>query len=203
MIVSSWRDLPDEPFLPRGGCQLWLAWLDQEDPSGYRSLLSQDETLRARRLRSPRLADRFTVGRGILRILLGRYLSVDPQDVIFTYGPHGRPEVACGTQAGFSFNLSHSEGLAVFAIARGVQVGVDVEAFHPLEDLDASASIFLSPGELEEFKALPSHQKPERFFTLWTSREAALKALGRRLCPEDGNFDSRISPSRSRSGRTI
>jgi 4'-phosphopantetheinyl transferase len=179
MMIKHWSELSECSLLAPGDCQLWLAWLDKEDPDSFRSSLSDDERARAGRLRSPQSADRFTVARGILRQLLGRYLACRLESLIFSYGPHGKPELAGESQTGLSFNVSHSGGLAVFAIANGLEVGVDIEEIHPVSDLEATASIFLSPDELAEFEALPTNgKKLERFFMLWTCKEAVLKALG-------------------------
>ena len=178
MMIKHWSELPERPLLAAGDCQLWLAWLDKEDPDSFRSSLSDDERARAGRLRSPRRPDRYTVARGILRHLLGRYLAHRPERLVFSYGPHGKPELAGDLQEQLSFNVSHSGGLAVFAVANGFEVGVDVEEIHPVSDLEATASIFFSPDELAKFEALPTDGKLERFFTVWTCKEAVLKALG-------------------------
>jgi len=178
MMIRHWSEFPERPVLPAGDCQLWLAWLDEELPASFRAFMSADERIRIGRLKSSRRSDQFTVARGILRILLGRYLSSRPERLVFSYGPHGKPELAGGLEAGLSFNVSHSGGLAVFAIANGFEVGVDIEEIHPVNDLEASASIFLSSDELAEFEALPIDGKLERFFTVWTCKEAILKAFG-------------------------
>jgi 4'-phosphopantetheinyl transferase len=178
MNIRNWRELSEQPVLNPGECQLWLAWLDQEDANAFRNFLSDEECARAERLRSPVGADRFTVARGILRQLLGRYLDCKPESLTFSYGSHGKPALAGEWQSRFSFNLSHSGGLAIFAIANGLEVGVDIEEIHPVSDLDATASVFLAPDELSQFKALPLDGKLDRFFGLWTCKEAVLKALG-------------------------
>ena len=178
MMIRHWNDLPERQVLPAGKCQLWLAWLDKEDPDALWGFLSEDERLRAKRLRSSRNTDRFTVARGILRALLGRTLASRPEQLVFSYGPHGKPELAGGLKAKLSFNVSHSGGLVVFAIANGFEVGVDIEEIHPISDLEATASIFLSADDLADLEALPTDRKLERFFTLWTCKEALLKACG-------------------------
>ena len=178
MMIRHWRDVLERPLLAAGDCQLWLAWLDEEAPTAFQGFLSDEERLRAGRLRSSRSMDRFTVARGILRALLGRTLAFSPERLVFSYTPHGKPELAGGLQKQLSFNVSHSGGLAVFAIANGFEVGVDIEEIHPVGDLEATASLFLSPDELAEFVVLPAAAKLERFFTLWTCKEAILKALG-------------------------
>ena len=178
MLIRHWSELSERPLLAAGECQLWLAWLDEEDPDSFREFLSEDERLRAGRLRSPRSAARFTVARGILRSLLGRYLAHRPEQLVFSYGLHGKPGLAGGVDEWLSFNVSHSAGLVVFAVSNGFEVGVDIEEIHPIIDLEATASIFLSPVEFAEFKVMPAVGKLERFFTMWTCKEAILKALG-------------------------
>jgi 4'-phosphopantetheinyl transferase len=178
MKINHWRSIPDNPVINSGDCQVWLAWLDEEDTVSFRNVLSANEIVRAERYRSPRAANRFTTARGILRTLLGRYKHCSPERLVITYGPNGKPKLTDEQPDGISFNLSHSEGLAVYAVVKGCEVGVDIEEFHPITDLEATASIFLTADELTEFKAVPSAEKLERFFNLWTSREAILKAQG-------------------------
>jgi 4'-phosphopantetheinyl transferase len=178
MIVNPWRELSGNPELATGDCQLWLAWLDTESPASFRNILSPDEVLRAERLRSPLNADRFRVARGILRTLLGSFLAISPEQVRFSYGPHGKPELAVKSPGTLSFNVAHSNGLAVFAVAKGFDIGVDVEEIRQINELEGCASIILSPEEFVEFKAFPAIEKLERFMTLWVSKEAVLKAYG-------------------------
>ncbi|NTW09226.1 MAG: 4'-phosphopantetheinyl transferase superfamily protein [Anaerolineaceae bacterium] len=175
MMIRSWRDLPKNPILPHGACHLWLARLDEECQDALEGFLSEDERLRARRLRNPQSADRFIVGRGILRVLLGSYLVSEPEKLVFHYGPHGKPELAGGIP---SFNVSHSGSLIIIAVSIGFNVGVDIEEIHPFSDLSATASIFLSPDESAELEGLPADRKLEHFYTLWTCKEALLKAHG-------------------------
>jgi 4'-phosphopantetheinyl transferase len=178
MMIRHWRAIHERPVIQAATCQLWLAWLDDENPDEFQRLLSKDEHSRAVRLRGSQSANRFTVARGVLRILLSKYLALVPEEIAFTYGPNGKPALAGEIQKQLSFNLSHSGGMAVFAVANGLQIGVDVEKVHPIGDLEATASIFLTNDELVELKQLPTALKLERFFTMWTCKEAVLKALG-------------------------
>jgi 4'-phosphopantetheinyl transferase len=178
MDVKHWKDLAENQVPTSGDCHLWLAWLDEENPELFQGILSKDEKLRAKRLRSPQGANRSTVARGILRVLLGKYLLRTPERIVFSYGPNGKPRLADDLATGISFNVSHSGNLVVFAIASSCEVGVDIEEVHPVSDIDATASIFLSPDELAGFETLPAGEKLERFFNLWTFKEAILKAYG-------------------------
>ena len=89
--------------------------------------LSPDERSRAARYRRPADARRFVAGRGLLRALLARCLDVGPAAVRFAYGPHGKPALT-GMGQDLRFNVSHSAGRWLCAVALGRDVGVDLEA---------------------------------------------------------------------------
>ena len=71
---------------------------------------------------------RWIVARGLLRAILGGYLDMRPDRLQFCYGPNGKP--ARTRQLGgevFRFNLSHSYGLALYAVTQGREIGIDLE----------------------------------------------------------------------------
>jgi 4'-phosphopantetheinyl transferase len=177
-MINDWNIFPEQPRLPKGESQIWIAWLDKEDPNAFWGFLSEDEHLRSRRFRDSRSADQFTISRGILRTLLAGYLSSRPGQMVFSYGTYGKPELTGDLHGKLKFNVSHSGNLAIFAIANGVDVGVDIEEIHAISDLEGTAAMILSAYELTEFKLLPPDRKLERFFTIWTCKEAILKAFG-------------------------
>jgi 4'-phosphopantetheinyl transferase len=177
-MINDWSNIPDQARLAEGESQIWSAWLDKEDPNAFWGFLSEDERLRSRRFRDSLNADRFTISRGILRTLLAGYLSSRPGQMDFSYGTYGKPELTGDLHGKLKFNISHSGNLAIFAIANGLDVGVDIEEIHAMSDLEGTAAMILSSDELVEFKALPPNRKLERFFTIWTCKEAILKAFG-------------------------
>src|SRR5438477_256189 len=70
----------------------------------------------------------FIIARGVLRILLGRYLDVAPTAVRFRYNPFGKPALAQDSGAdALHFNVSHTDGVALYAVARRRRVGLDLE----------------------------------------------------------------------------
>lgn len=177
-MITHWRHLPEKSVLDAGNLRLWLAWLDEESPEQFKEDLSADERARAARLRSPKIQHRFIASRGILRRILGSYLGLEPGQLVFTYGAQGKPALGGAGDAKLSFNLSHSGSLVVYAVSSGMDVGVDIEQVHLLSDLDATAATILSTPELAELQALPPAERMHRFFTLWTCKEAVLKAAG-------------------------
>ncbi|HET6514240.1 MAG TPA: 4'-phosphopantetheinyl transferase superfamily protein [Thermodesulfovibrionales bacterium] len=142
-------------------------------------ILSADELSRAGRFHFQTDRDHFIAARGLLRSILGMYLKRDPSHLTFCFGPNGKPSIKERTNAkALRFNASHSEGLALFAVALDREVGVDIEYIRPdlsVCDLVAQAC---SRGEAESLNLLPEHSRLEALYTLWTRKEAYLKAQG-------------------------
>jgi 4'-phosphopantetheinyl transferase len=175
---------PQNLELRNGEAHLFCAALDQ--PSSrlerFEEILSDDERARAARFIFARDRNRFVVGRGILRELLGGLLCADPARLAFAYGEHGKPRLAAPV-AGRSlhFNLAHSDALAVYLVSAQNPVGIDVERVRPLRDADDIAARFFSEPEHAEWGALPAGRQTEAFFEWWTRKEALLKAVGEGL----------------------
>lgn len=159
--------------------QIWQADLNAEAVHGayYASLLSSDERIRADRMLDPICRDRFVVGRGILRELLGRSLGLSGNQLVFAYGAHGKPSLASPHNAGVEFNVSHSDGQALIAIAP-VPIGVDLEKIRPVRHLNRLAARFFAPREVAAIAQVPIEHRSLLFFRYWTCKEAFLKATG-------------------------
>lgn len=124
---------------------------------------------------------RFVAGRAFLRLLLARCLGEDPRGLLFRYGPNGKPALE-GSPRGLAFNLSHSEALAVCAVARGCDaLGVDIERVRPIGDAEGVARVAFPSNEVARLVSLPEPQRLRGFYEAWTRNEALLKALGRGL----------------------
>jgi 4'-phosphopantetheinyl transferase len=191
------RGLPGaaEESPARGTVDVWSASL--EPPPALRgpllSHLSPDERDRAGRFVFERDRDRFVVGRAFLRLLLGRYLAAEPRAVRFRYGPHGKPALA-DDRGDLHFNLAHSGALAVCALARGAELGVDVEHIRPLRDAQGVARTAFSPREVARLESLPAATQLHSFYQAWTRKEAFLKALGHGLARPLDSFDVSFGP---------
>lgn len=174
-----WSDPP--PTLAVGGDEVhvWRAALDRPgELAELFAALSPDERARAARFRAARDGDRFVAGRGLLRVILGRYLAREPAALRFRYGPHGKPDlVDDGAGWRLRFNVSHADGLALYAVAEGREVGVDLERVRSDVDVEAIA-VWFSPRERAALAALPASRRREAFFAYWTHKEAWLKAVG-------------------------
>jgi 4'-phosphopantetheinyl transferase len=145
-------------------------------------LLSTDERTRANRFRFPQHRDRFTVARSMLRLLLSKYATVPPEALRFAYSPTGKPALSARqTQQDIRFNLSHSHNLAVYALALGREVGIDVEQIDCHHACDALAARYFTASEQADLQTLEPDQRVPAFFQLWTCKEAYVKATGQGL----------------------
>jgi 4'-phosphopantetheinyl transferase len=156
-----------------------------------RGLLAADELARADRFRMDRGRERYIVGRGALRTLLGRYTGVAPERLTFAYNEFGKPEIA-GCEV--CFNLSHSHGVALAAVTRGRAIGVDIEQIREQVIREKIAARFFSPEEARALAALPPEQQAQGFFNCWTRKEAWIKARGQGLLIALNSFEVTLVP---------
>ncbi|WP_405443852.1 4'-phosphopantetheinyl transferase superfamily protein [Streptomyces avidinii] len=152
---------------------------------GYRTqdaptVLDAGEREKAARLRLPGLRHRYLAAHLGVRVLLGSYLGLPPQEVPLTREdcpccgePHGRPAV---TGNPLHFSLSHTGDIAYIALA-ALPVGVDIE-MTPSAETVTDVIRSLHPDETGELNALTPAERPEALARLWSRKEACLKAAG-------------------------
>ena len=158
----------------------WCASLDVPPETSARlyATLTFDERNRSARFRLERDRQRFIVAHGVLRELLGRYLQTQPGRISYVYNAFGKPDLSPEFGGRLKFNLSHSAGLALIAIAADSNVGADLEYIRPQSDYAEIARRFFSAAEVDQLIALPGHLYAEAFISCWTKKEAYLKACG-------------------------
>lgn len=156
--------------------------------------LTAEEQTRALRYKIAKAREQFTIGRGLLRGLLGECLGTDPGAVPLAYLPSGKPVLADGG-SGLHFNVTHTDGVAVVSLARQ-RVGVDVEIVRPIRDADGLVRRYFSPTEAAAYQGLPERHREAGFFRGWTTKEAVIKAAGATVaCLAD--FDVELNPERA------
>ncbi len=160
---------------PRVG--LWTIRLDAP-AAGAPETLSPDELERAARFHFEIHRQRFIASRGALRLILGTCLGTDPAALAFHYTATGKPFLA-GSPV--RFNVSHSAGNALIAVAHGREVGIDLEETHPKEDLLALAERFFASSERAAVASAAPSDRPSIFYRIWTRKEAYIKACGEGL----------------------
>jgi 4'-phosphopantetheinyl transferase len=143
----------------------WHAWLSDAERARFDRYRHDDDRVM------------FLCGRAMARELVGRALGVDPASWPWREGDHGRPAIAL-PGARLHFNLAHSAGLVVCAIADDREVGVDVEdrARRPVDPQVVRR--YCAPAEVADIESRGAAGWHDRFLQYWTLKEAYLKARG-------------------------
>lgn len=197
MCKYPWDYASAQVALQQDAVHVWCVSLDQPTARSWQLLqtLSVDERLRAERYYFEQDRQRFIVGRGLLRAILGYYLHVEPAHVQFCYGRYGKPSLQCPpNRQGLEFNLTHSHGLALYAITRDRRVGVDIEHIRPVAEIEQIARSVFSSQEYAMLQALPSSELLRGFFNCWTRKEAIVKARGEGLAFTLDQFTVSLRP---------
>ena len=193
----SWDTPPKKLILPSNAVHVWRASLHVSDSDlhTFEDTLTADELARAERFYFQKHREHFIAGRGLLRNILSRYLDREPDQLHFCYNSYGKPTLTkeSGSE-GLGFNLSHSHGIALYAITCGREIGIDIEHFRPDVEAEKLAERFFSPREAAVLRALPEHLRKEGFFNCWTRKEAYIKAEGKGMSIPLSAFDVSLTP---------
>jgi 4'-phosphopantetheinyl transferase len=192
-----WCSPPDAVTISRDEVHVWRAALDPtaSQTQYFQRHLAADERARADRLYFERDRQHFIAARGVLRDILARYLNRAPESLSFRYGAQGKPALAGDDdKAGIRFNISHSRGLALCAVALGREVGIDIEQVRAELAVVEIAERFFSPREVAALLLLPALEQRPAFFRCWTRKEAYIKARGEGLSMPLDQFDVSLAP---------
>ena len=184
--VEVWHDTIDR-WREAGARARAEAWLTGAERDRYSRFLHDDDRLM------------FLVGRVMARALVGQAIGCPPTAWRWREGPHGRPEI---DEPGVScrFNVAHSAGLVVCAVADGHDVGVDVEDLSRRPVSANFARRYLSPAEVHDVESQPLPAQQARLLTYWTLKEAYLKARGLGVSVPLSDIEFTLSPDGARIG---
>lgn len=194
------------PLLPRT-IHVWAITLESpaDTPAtigAHETALSTAEWRRAQAFRSARDRHRFIARRVALRQLLGRYLTLEPGEIVIDEGGGRKPLVArlnrmpgaIGVLPDIAFNCSHSDGVALMAFAQDLPVGVDLERVRPVPEAEDVARRYFSPLEYRALMKIPREDRLAAFYRCWTAKEALVKALGHGLAMPLESFTVSFAP---------
>ncbi len=188
---------PSLMALPPDEVHVWIVEPERiEEPrllEAYLGLLSPEERGKQRRFHFERHRRQYLVSHALVRLTLSRYAPVRPEAWSFVTNEYGCPRVE-GEALGLRFNLSHTDGMAMVAVANNVDVGVDVEDTERPGETVALADRFFAPSEVAELRALEVVRQRERFFEYWTLKEAYIKARGMGLSIPLEQFAFELQP---------
>lgn len=178
---KDWPMTDDTPALSADDLHLWLIPTRQPESVQNRAyaVLSTSEKARADRFRVPHARQQHIIAHAALRTLLGRYQQVPLSELAYMKGDHGKPVLVSNSHSpSLHFNLSHSGEYALLGLCRAHPLGVDIEQKHDLRDAAGLIKRFFTDEEAKAFADLSGGALLDRFFRLWTCKEALLKAEG-------------------------
>ncbi len=183
---------------------LFLGSLDDVDIPDVRSacseLLCPGEREQAARFTSDRHRRQYVFAHGLVRAALSRFApEVAPTAWRFERSRYGRPFISGPRSAErLHFSLSHTDGFVACAVSSRERLGIDVEAIdRPVSHLEI-ARTFFSAAEHADLISLPTAQQRDRFFDLWTLKEAYAKARGLGLQLPLDEFSIHVMPGGNR-----
>lgn len=190
---AAWSPRPPDWRLDPAEVHVWRLSLTAPPARAieWADTLSDEEQARANRFHFDRDRNAYRLTRGALRGLLGSFLRRDPRELRFRRGPHGKPFLL---GEALEFNVSHSGGLGLVAIAPDRPVGVDLEAVRDLSHFDGMVRRVLSPTEKARWSQVPEERRLEAFFFAWTQKEAYLKAIGAGLSVSMSDLEVSLDP---------
>ena len=169
--------------LSPGAVHLWVttvdSWAEPTAEAEALAVLGAEERTRWEQRRLPEDRRLFAVSHWLVRQTLSRYGNRPPEAWRFMTNSQGKPRIdPTHEPSTLTFSLAHTRGLAVCAVALGLELGVDVERTDRLVDAPKLIHRFFAATEAQFLMTLPREKLHEHFFLYWTLKEATLKALG-------------------------
>ncbi len=193
IMQNQWKKPQEFPELHQDEIHVWLLKVNHYSSKKLLQLLNKTEKQRAQRFAFAEHKEKFIITHGVLRILLSHYLRQDPKTIKFTHNKQGKPAIP---NSELEFNISHSGDLALFAFAKNIPIGVDVEAIKPKIEYEDIAKRFFSPTEYEQLLQIPTPTRKTAFFNCWTRKEAFIKAIGEGLSFPLSDFDVSVQETK-------
>ena len=173
----------DKEIKPKAN-QVSLVWFDfadlQSHINTFQAFLCKEEKARCEKFYNQELKNNYTITRGLLRLLIGEIIDIDPGSVTFFYNDHGKPLLKAEGIT-LHFNVSHSFQKVAYAFSYDGLVGVDIEYQKPLRDVAGLAKVICTDEEYVFLDNLPMEEKEHFFYKIWTGKEAFIKAVGKGL----------------------
>jgi 4'-phosphopantetheinyl transferase len=174
-----WTKPPEKSQIKLEEVHIWRGFMPVKLDQRMTAALSAEETQRATCFLRQEDRQRYSFSHGMLRAVLGYYLSVDPQSIVYKNNPFGKPSLwQSVSEPDICFNMAHSAEMVAVAVTCRAAVGIDVECMREIQEVDHIITRNFSPEEQRYLRGSSERQDLERFFTCWTLKEAFIKAIG-------------------------
>lgn len=141
------------------------------------ALLSDEETLKLQQYKNKAAQHTATVSRSLCRLILSKYTNTDPKSLKFIRSQHGKPALVNNIN-NLRFNLSHNNELIIIAICVNDEIGCDIESPKRKISIEPISRRYFAKQEHQALCYLQGKEKQQRFFEIWTLKEAFVKATG-------------------------
>jgi 4'-phosphopantetheinyl transferase len=149
-----------------------------------KNFLSQTEQKRADRFKFEQHKNTFIISRTILRKILGELINALPEKLIVSENRFGKPFLENYNHSDLKFNISHSGDFVVYAVCLDSEIGIDIERIDPLLNHMEIAQKYFTLDEISYITtSLDTDKIAEKFYRIWTRKEALLKSIGTGLLP--------------------
>jgi len=166
--------IPDIPVSSRSCTEVFVAHLS-DFRAEYEKLvrfIDYNEELRASSFMSEDDRKSYIISHGILKLILSHKFGSEPVALNITRDKNGKPWIP-GNRIFFS--ISHTAEVLALAISSSAIIGTDIEKITVRKDLISLTGLVFSPDEID---FLAKDDSGDRFFLLWTRKEAFLKSIG-------------------------
>jgi 4'-phosphopantetheinyl transferase len=171
----------------RGDVHVWYHEITQVPPAeieAFAGSLSIRQRAIVKRFREPILRERYIVSHAMTMSVLGFYTGPSATPIVLDARCYGKPYLAAPESAAhLQFNMAHSDGMTVVAVAAGNQVGIDIERLRTNLAIDEIAPLCFAKRELTALADVPERNRAPAFLACWTRKEALLKAQGTGFTP--------------------
>lgn len=158
---------------------VWIVEWAAFDADALIRHLNDEERNRAEYATHQSTRSRFVSARALLRCVLARELDLEPAELGFVRTPQGKPKLQRPSKGiDLQFSVSQADRFGLIGLARGAALGVDVESRHPERSVGRLAERFFTDREAARLRSLPEQSRHDAFLTIWTAKEALIKAEG-------------------------
>jgi 4'-phosphopantetheinyl transferase len=171
---------------------IWTVTLSNQVVSTdeIKSILSYSELRKIDEFNVVSDKERYTYYRGLLRLILSKYLTIQPEKIIINISEKGRPFIK---DSDINFNISHKGDFAVVAVTKNCEIGIDVENLDDNVNYFRLIERFFTVDEKKNFNILRPSSQRILFFRIWTMKEASGKALGEDIVSSFNKFSIEFS----------
>lgn len=199
--MTQWKKGPEGAIELKDDCtDIWLSYLNVHEArlKHIYPALSDKEKERSEKFKFFKHRKLFIASHGFMRSVLSKYLGMEANEINYIEKENGKPilDEETFSRTRIHFNLSHSGNMAILAVSKNNDVGIDIEHLDRKNEWQKIIKRFFTPPEQEAIFKLPETQQQKAFFQTWTRKEAYMKVLGHGLSLAPDKFTVTITPER-------